>query len=64
MYAFVTAILLGMAGLDALDADAQAQPPDGERGQVEQGVGASKGTPLSERMDAGRPRSRTSCSKA
>jgi hypothetical protein len=29
MHAFMTAILLGMAGLNAFDANAQAQPPDG-----------------------------------
>ena len=43
MHALVTAILLGMAGLDALDADTQAQPPDGELAQVEQSVGGSEG---------------------
>jgi hypothetical protein len=30
------AILLRMTGLDAFDADAQTQPPDGELGKVEQ----------------------------
>jgi hypothetical protein len=30
-----TYILLGMAGLDAFDADAQAQPPHGQLAQVE-----------------------------
>jgi hypothetical protein len=31
-----------MRGLDALDGDAEAQPPDGEPGEVEQGVGAGE----------------------
>ena len=35
MHALMTAILLRMAGLDALDANAQAKPPDGEFAQVE-----------------------------
>jgi hypothetical protein len=30
MHAFVTAILLGMTGSNAFDANAQAQPPDGK----------------------------------
>ena len=29
--------------LDALDGDAQAQPPDGQLGEVEHGVGAGEG---------------------
>jgi hypothetical protein len=43
MHAFVTAILLGMAGLNAFDANAQAEPPDGELAQVKQGVGRGEG---------------------
>ena len=38
MHALVAAVLLGMAGLDALDGDAEPQPPDGELGEVEQAV--------------------------
>src|SRR6266566_2238149 len=36
---FMPAVLLRMTGLDAFDGDAQTQPPDGELGEVEQGVG-------------------------
>jgi hypothetical protein len=38
MHALVPAVLLGMSGPDALDADAQAQPPDGWLGKVEQRI--------------------------
>jgi hypothetical protein len=64
MHALATAVLLRMAGLDALDRDAEPQPPDGELGEVEAPVGLAKGTPLSDRMASGRPRSLKSCSKA
>ena len=43
MHAFVTAILLRMARLDALDADAQTEPPDGELAQVEQSMRRGEG---------------------
>ena len=43
VHALVAAVLLRVAGLDALDGDAQAQPPDGELGKIEQGVRAGKG---------------------
>ena len=42
MHAFMTAVLLRLTGLDALDADAQAQPPDGEPGQAEQRPGCGE----------------------
>ena len=35
--------MLGMAGLDAFDADTQPKPPYRELAQVEQGVGGSEG---------------------
>jgi hypothetical protein len=57
MHAFKTAILLGMTGLDSFDADAQAQPPDGELTEMNKACAEAKGTPLSLRMLAGRPRS-------
>ena len=43
MHAFVAAVLLRMAGLDPFDANAQAQPPDGEFAQMKQGVRGSEG---------------------
>ena len=42
MHAFVAAILLRMAGLDAFDTDSQPEPPDGELAQMEQRLGGSK----------------------
>jgi hypothetical protein len=39
----MAAILLRMAGLDAFDANAQAQPPDGELAQMKQGVSGREG---------------------
>ena len=42
MHAFVTAVLLRMAGLDALDANAQPQPPDRQLAQVEQSMRGSE----------------------
>ena len=43
MHAFVAAILLRVAGLDAFDANTEAQPPDGEFAQMKQGVRGSEG---------------------
>src|SRR5678816_3318968 len=43
VHALMAAILLRMAGFDALDGDAKAQPPDRECGEVEQGIGAGEG---------------------
>jgi hypothetical protein len=43
VHALVAAVLLRMAGLDALDRNAEAKPPDRELGEVEQGIGAGKG---------------------
>ena len=39
----MAAVLLRLAWLDALDGDAQPQPPDREPGEVEQGIGAGEG---------------------
>jgi hypothetical protein len=43
MHAFVPTVLLGMPGRDALDVDAEAQPPDGEFAEAIERVGGSKG---------------------
>src|SRR6266700_2829541 len=43
VHALVAAVLLGMARLDALDLDAEPQPPYGQLRQVEQGVGTGEG---------------------
>jgi hypothetical protein len=43
MQALMAAVLLRAAGLDALDRDAEPQPPDGQLGEVEEGVGAGEG---------------------
>ncbi len=61
MHAFMAAVLLWMARLDALDANAQPEPSDGELAQVEQGVGGSEGHAVVA-ADVGRPRSLKSLS--
>ena len=38
MQFLVAAILLGVTWLDAFDLDAEPQPPDGELGEVEEGI--------------------------
>jgi len=43
----MAAILLGMAGLNSLDANPQSEPPDRELAQLEQGVGGSEGNTVS-----------------
>src|SRR5581483_10685209 len=43
MHALVAAVLLRLAGLDALDGDAEAQPPDREPGEVEERIWAGEG---------------------
>jgi hypothetical protein len=42
MHAFVAAILLRMARLDALNAKAEAKPPNGKFAEVEQSIGRRK----------------------
>jgi hypothetical protein len=43
MHAFMAAVLMRMTGLDAFNADAQAEPPHRELAQMEQGVSGSEG---------------------
>jgi hypothetical protein len=57
MHALMPAILLRMTGLDAFDGDAQTQPPDGEFGKVEQGVGRGEGNTVVGADAARQPRS-------
>src|SRR6185312_9023949 len=43
MHAFVTAVLLRMAGLNALDGDAEAEPPNGKPAQIAEIIGRGEG---------------------
>ena len=62
MQAFVASVLLGVSGLDAFDMDTEAQPPDGESAESEQGMGEAKGVPLSVRIAPGSPKVLKVCS--
>ena len=42
VHALVAAVLLRVAWLDAFDCDAEAEPPDRELGEIEQGIGAGE----------------------
>ena len=42
VHAFMSAVLLRMAGLDAFDADAESQPPHRKLREIEQAVGRSE----------------------
>ena len=42
MHAFMAAVLLRLARLDAFDGDAEAQPPYGKLAQTEKGMGTGK----------------------
>jgi hypothetical protein len=46
MHALVAAVLLRLTWLDALDLDAEPQPPDGEFGEVEESIWAGEGNPV------------------
>src|SRR4029077_5423118 len=42
MHALMASVLLGPAWLDALDLDAEPEPPDGQPAQIEQGIGGGE----------------------
>src|SRR5438128_9554310 len=63
MHAFMTAVLLGMLGLDPFDADARSHQTASLL-KLNSACAEAKGTPLSLRMFAGRPRSLKSRSNA
>ncbi len=42
MHTFVAAVLLGVSGLDALEVDAESQPPHGQLGQTKERVGTGE----------------------
>jgi hypothetical protein len=46
VHAFMAAVLLWLSGLDAFDSDAEAEPPDRELGEIEQGIGAGEGNAI------------------
>jgi hypothetical protein len=43
MHALMAAVLLWVAGLDALDLNAEPEPPNGELGEIEEGVRTGEG---------------------
>ena len=43
VHAFMSAVLLGVTGLDAFDLEAESQPPDGESAESEQGMRTGEG---------------------
>ena len=57
MHTFMAAVLLRVARLDALDGDAEAEPPHREFGELKRAFGVANGTPLSDRIAWGKPRS-------
>jgi hypothetical protein len=42
VHPLMASVLLWVTGFDALDSDAEAEPPDGELGEIEEGVWACK----------------------
>ena len=42
MHALVAAVLLRLTRLDALDLDAEPEPPDRQFGEIEEGIGTSE----------------------
>jgi hypothetical protein len=64
VHAFVAAILLGVARANSLDGNAEAQPPHESFERLNKPFGEANGTPLSERIARGKPRSLNKRSKA
>jgi hypothetical protein len=62
MHAFMTTVLLGMARLDAFDTDPRRSHQTASLLRLNKACAEAKGTPLSLRILAGRPRSLKSCS--
>ena len=58
MHALVAAVLLGMTWLDALDGDAEAEPPDRELGEIEEAAWAGERHAIVGADGVGSPRSR------
>jgi hypothetical protein len=46
VHAFVAAVLLRVARFDALDGDAEPEPPDRQPGKIEESIGACEGHPV------------------
>lgn len=64
IHALMATVLLRTARLDTLDRNAETQPPNGQFAQIKRPLGEANGTPLSERMACGRPRSLNNRSEA
>jgi hypothetical protein len=64
VHALVASVLLRMAGFDAFDMMPSLSHQTASFERLNKALGLAKGTPLSERMASGSPRSRNSRSKA
>ena len=46
VHALMPAVLLGVTGLDALNANTKSKPPDTKLGKIVKTIGRSKGNPI------------------